>query len=136
VVPLLRLDITIESPTGATRTSSAIGNRVGFQGQPFDRAVGLVDMRNRAYRPSLGRFLTRDPIGYAGRTNLHAFVDSSPLLYVDPFGLDRRRKYPLAPTTSSSSSGITPTSAVRTYNARQSSPRRPRRSQRSGSASR
>jgi RHS repeat-associated protein len=81
-------DVTIESPTGEVLQTSAVGNQFGYQGHAFDKAVGLVDMRNRTYRPSLGRFLTRDPIGLAGGTNLYAFVDSSPLRFIDPFGLE------------------------------------------------
>jgi uncharacterized protein RhaS with RHS repeats len=39
--------------------------------------------------PSAGRFLTRDPIGYEGSEwGLYEYVDSSPLVYVDPTGLD------------------------------------------------
>lgn len=34
-----------------------------------------------------GRFLNRDPIGYADSYGLHAFVLNSPTSYVDPFGL-------------------------------------------------
>jgi len=83
-------DVTIRSPQGTVRTKSAINNRFGFQGQAFDESLGLVDMRRRFYRPSMGRFLQRDPIGLAGGSNLYAFADSSPLSFRDPFGLDKQ----------------------------------------------
>ncbi|MBI3927003.1 MAG: RHS repeat-associated core domain-containing protein [Armatimonadetes bacterium] len=37
--------------------------------------------------PALGRFLTRDPIGYDGGLNLYAYVGNDPVNWVDPEGL-------------------------------------------------
>lgn len=40
------------------------------------------------YAPQLGRFVSRDPIGYARRnSNLFGFCDNSPAVYMDPSGL-------------------------------------------------
>lgn len=40
------------------------------------------------YAPSTGRFMQRDPVGYAGGSmNLYAYVGSNPTKYVDPYGL-------------------------------------------------
>ena len=44
-------------------------------------------VRNRVLISDLGRFATRDPIGYAGGMNLYQYVRSNPLRHVDPFGL-------------------------------------------------
>jgi uncharacterized protein RhaS with RHS repeats len=42
----------------------------------------------RWYSPETGRFLTRDPLGYAGGdTNLYRFAVNNPVNYVDPNGL-------------------------------------------------
>ena len=35
-----------------------------------------------------GRFLTRDPIGYAGGLNLYAYTVGNPVNRADPSGLD------------------------------------------------
>ncbi len=44
--------------------------------------------RNRFYAPSLGRFVTRDPIGYRGRDwNLHRYCGNRSINAVDPSGL-------------------------------------------------
>ena len=51
-----------------------------------DRSL-LYYYRNRFYSPSLGRFLTQDPIGIAGGTNLYTYVGNAPTGYVDPLGL-------------------------------------------------
>ncbi|USX10603.1 RHS repeat-associated core domain-containing protein [Paraburkholderia fungorum] len=44
--------------------------------------------RNRYYSPSIGRFISEDPIGYAsGQANAYAYVGSNPVSYSDPSGL-------------------------------------------------
>jgi RHS repeat-associated protein len=83
-------DMTIVSPTGGVLGSSYLYNRFGYQGQAFDTATGLVDMRARFYKPSWGRFVTPDPIGLAGGPNLYAFVGSAPTKWWDPMGLDHQ----------------------------------------------
>jgi hypothetical protein len=46
-------------------------------------------MRNRDYSASLGRFVQRDPIGFAaGDNNLYRFVGNGPTTKVDPLGLE------------------------------------------------
>lgn len=42
--------------------------------------------RNRIYDPSLGRFLSRDPSGFAGGANVYRYA-ADPLLSRDPTGL-------------------------------------------------
>ncbi|MGE0267386.1 MAG: RHS repeat-associated core domain-containing protein [Candidatus Omnitrophota bacterium] len=44
--------------------------------------------RARQYDPSIGRFLQRDPIGYADSLNLYEYAVSNPIKFIDPFGLD------------------------------------------------
>ena len=44
-------------------------------------------MGHRYYDPATGRFLNRDPISYAGGSNLYAYCVNNPLYFVDPFGL-------------------------------------------------
>ena len=41
----------------------------------------------RYYDPSAGRWITRDPIGYAGGTNLYGYVGNDPVNMTDPSGL-------------------------------------------------
>jgi RHS repeat-associated protein len=48
---------------------------------------GLYLMGHRFYDPSLGRFLNRDPIGFAGGLNLFSYGGNNPVTHTDPTGL-------------------------------------------------
>ncbi len=50
---------------------------------------GLTFMRARFYAPSVGRFLSQDPLGLGGgQINLYAYVAGNPLTSIDPTGLE------------------------------------------------
>ena len=52
-------------------------------------ATGLYSYRVRSYSPTLKRFISEDPIGFAGGDpNLYAYVFNNPLTFNDPSGLD------------------------------------------------
>ena len=68
--------------------NSEIGNRLGFQGHLHEPGSGLIHMRARFYDPSMGRFVSPDPLGTVDGSNLYAFVGNAPLLFADPFGLE------------------------------------------------
>jgi RHS repeat-associated protein len=80
-------EATVRGPRGAELPASSLATPFGFQGQLVDE-LGLLDMRNRVYDPTWGRFLSRDPLGLAAGTNAYAFVGGAPLAFWDPFGLD------------------------------------------------
>lgn len=47
------------------------------------------NLDDRYYNPSTGRFLSEDPIGFAGKDfNLYRYVKNNPLRYTDPSGKD------------------------------------------------
>jgi RHS repeat-associated protein len=58
----------------------------------MDDGSGLLYMRARYYDPDLGRFITKDPIGFAGGVNLYAYVGGNPVGLIDPLGLCRGNK--------------------------------------------
>lgn len=58
-----------------------------FTGREYDAETGLCYYRNRCYSPVLGRFLTRDPLGFVDGRNLYQYVKSNPSTLVDPSGL-------------------------------------------------
>ncbi len=50
---------------------------------------GLYYMRARYFDAETGRFISEDPIGFAGGDlNLYAYVQNNPVLLTDPSGLD------------------------------------------------
>ena len=75
----------------------AYGNQVqgetpdpfGYCGEYYDSETGLIYLRNRYYEPSMGRFITEDPIKYG--TNWYIYANNNPIKFLDPLGM--------APTT-------------------------------------
>lgn len=55
----------------------------------------LYYYRARYYDPTIGRFLSEDPIGFNGGINLYTYVGNRPVNFIDPFGL--QEMFPLDP---------------------------------------
>jgi RHS repeat-associated protein len=72
---------------GATTTSgTSSGNRIAFSGRELDD-TGLTYYRARYYDSRLQRFISEDPIGFAGGdVNLHVYVRNDPSNLIDPLG--------------------------------------------------
>jgi RHS repeat-associated protein len=77
---------TIKDVNGTIRTASALGNRFMFTGREYDSETGNYYYRARYYKPSIGRFLQTDPIGYAGGLNLYTYCGNNPVVFTDPSG--------------------------------------------------
>lgn len=59
----------------------------GFTARPFDETTGLQNKLHRWYDPSVGRWVSEDPIGFSGiDANVGRYVGNSPSQFVDPFG--------------------------------------------------
>ena len=70
-------------------TTRATNNTILFAGCELDGVTGLYYMRARYYNPALNRFISRDPLGYAGSPiNLYKYCDDDPLDATDPSGLN------------------------------------------------
>lgn len=64
--------------------------RYQFTGREHDNFTGLHYYRARWYDANLGRFISEDPIGFAGGdVNLFAYVQNNSLNFTDPKGLER-----------------------------------------------
>ena len=68
--------------------SNSGANEIIYCGYRFDPETGLYYVRNRAYSPILGRWIQRDPIGYAGGINLYEYVGGRVPIRPDPTGKD------------------------------------------------
>jgi RHS repeat-associated protein len=60
---------------------------VGGEGYQSDPDSGLMLLGARYYDPSIGRFISRDPIRYRGGVNLYGYCFNNPANDTDPSGL-------------------------------------------------
>ena len=74
--------VTPESGVGG----SAIGNPWMFSSKRFDKETGLINFGRRFYDPTVGRFVTADPSGFADGPNLYAYCGGDPINLIDPDG--------------------------------------------------
>ena len=73
-------------PWGKVAASSGTIPQFGYTGREPD-ATGLVFYRARYYHPQTGRFVSRDPLGFAAGINPYAYANGNPVRYNDPDGL-------------------------------------------------
>jgi RHS repeat-associated protein len=91
---------SLSNPTGAlasTYTYDAFGNLTAstgsiinpfqYAGRDFDPETGLRYYRARYFDPTVGRFLSEDPIRFDGGTGFYKYVGNRPTDFSDPFGL-------------------------------------------------
>jgi RHS repeat-associated protein len=71
-----------------SETNSSLSDfDVGFTGKWFDRATGLQWNLNRWYNPAIQRWMSEDPIGFAGGdANLYRYIGNEPTNGTDPNG--------------------------------------------------
>ncbi len=76
---------------GAREASSALPTPFGWGGaggMQSEGETGLIYAQQRYYSPKLGRFLSRDPLGFSGGLHPYAYCDNDPHNRTDPDGLD------------------------------------------------
>ena len=82
-------DYTYDSYGRIETSSEAVANPFTYTAREFDSESGLYYYRARYYEPDSGRFLSEDPIGFAGGdVNLYRYVRNSPINFRDPLGLE------------------------------------------------
>jgi len=79
------------SPFGETEVTHLIGQvdqPFQFTGREWDAETGLYFYRARYYSPDMRRFISEDPIRFAGGdVNFYAYVGNNPVNFRDPEGL-------------------------------------------------
>ncbi len=71
----------------ATKLQGDLEANFGFTGHLRHQTSGLVLTPYRAYDPTLGRWLSRDPLGEVAGANLYAYTSQNPINRTDPLGL-------------------------------------------------
>jgi len=77
---------TFEPFGNTTVTGAATTNSFSYTGRELD-ATGLYFYRARYYNQSIGRFISEDPIGFAGGINLYGYAGQNPISLKDSSGL-------------------------------------------------
>ncbi|SJN11204.1 rhs element [Halomonas citrativorans] len=85
---------------------SNINQPIRFQGQWQDEESGLYYNRHRYYDPQQGRYISQDPIGLNGGTNLYGYV-TNPVGAIDPLGLFGANMHLLDPISDAIQNGHT-----------------------------
>ncbi|MDD2231065.1 MAG: RHS repeat-associated core domain-containing protein, partial [Candidatus Cloacimonetes bacterium] len=71
--------------------NSSFRLRYLWQGREYSYATGLYNFRARWYFSSVGRWISKDPIGLEGGLNLYVFCGNNPVNFVDPWGFCEER---------------------------------------------
>jgi RHS repeat-associated protein len=78
--------LTVMDGSFASRSASSYDNPYTFTGRRLDAETGLYYYRHRFLTAELGRFVSRDLIGYQDGLALYVFVHNNPLNSRDPLG--------------------------------------------------
>ncbi len=95
--PYGQVTIVREDGLGDLETTSwanSAQNEILYTGHHFDPETGLYYAINRYYHPRLGRFISKDPLGYVDGMNMYAYVGGNPASAMDPLGLRTKHGKP------------------------------------------
>jgi RHS repeat-associated protein len=75
---------------GNMTSTGSINQPFTYTAREYDTETSMYFYRARYYDPKVGRFVTKDPISFAGGdVNLYGYVLNDPVVWIDPWGLDR-----------------------------------------------
>ncbi|MCE5293700.1 MAG: hypothetical protein LLF94_03690, partial [Chlamydiales bacterium] len=70
-----------------TTSTNAPINPWRFSSKRVDPETGMINFGRRYYDPTLGKWLTQDPLGLKAGPNLYAYCLNNPMSRLDPYGL-------------------------------------------------
>jgi RHS repeat-associated protein len=79
---------TYDSFGKVTASTGTLANAFLYTNREFDSETSLSYYRARYYDPTIGRFLSEDPISFEAGVNFYAYVLNNPTNTIDPLGLD------------------------------------------------
>jgi RHS repeat-associated protein len=77
---------TFDSLGNITNSTGTLRNPFQYTGREFDSETGVYYYRARYYDPTIGRFLSEDPIRQAGSADFYVYVTNRPTNAIDPTG--------------------------------------------------
>ena len=86
------------APTTASTNPHTYVGGLGVRNET-SATSNLFYMRARWYASDLGRFISADPIGFAGGLNLYTYSSNNPVSRVDPSGLSPRTRWKSTPVS-------------------------------------
>jgi RHS repeat-associated protein len=78
---------TFDSFGNMTGSGGSLTNPFQFTGREFDTGTSVYYYRRRYYDQGTGRFLSEDPVRFAGGKNFYRYVGNGPVTRKDPLGL-------------------------------------------------
>jgi RHS repeat-associated protein len=72
------------------KAATAVEMNLGMPGQYSDAETGDFDNYFRTYDGRTGRYIQADPIGMNGGSNRFGYGGGNPVMFTDPFGLDKQ----------------------------------------------
>ena len=84
---VVKLDAGTWIKSDGPTTGASDNNRLANT-KERDASIGLDNHGRRYYDPEIGRYTTRDPIGYGDGLNVYLSVHNNPINFMDPLGLN------------------------------------------------
>jgi RHS repeat-associated protein len=72
---------------GSSSSTGTLTNSFRYTGREFDSETALLYLRARYLDSTTGRFLSEDPVNFAGGINFYRYAANNPIAFVDPSGL-------------------------------------------------
>lgn len=82
----IQAEYSYDSYGRVTKVQGGLASDFQYAGYYYHSPSGLNFPMHRAYSPTLGRWINRDPIEEDGGINLYDFVNNNPINYTDMFG--------------------------------------------------